>query len=139
MVLTLGLDESRVESSELARMYSGLCTSTLVFFEARIKGRDPRRLRAACVKHGIVVLRPTAKALALIRAAARKRVKQLGLSSSHIADFMHILLAKKIRAVFVTADRSACKRARDLGVECIYLPDWWRNIAKDLAGNKPRS
>ena len=132
----IGLVEGRVESLEFARRHRDLCTSSLVFLEARLKGRDPRPLQEHCKKHGITVVRPTAKTVALLRSAARKQVKQLGLSSRHIPDFMHVLFAKTLHALFVTADRTTCRRARDLGIECIYLPDWWRQVAQELGGDK---
>ena len=112
-----------------------MCTSSLVFLEARLKGRDPRPLQERCREHGITVVWPTAKTVAPLRSAARKRV-ELGLSSRHVFDFMHILLAKTLRAAFVTADKATCRRARELGLECVYLPDWWRRVAQELGGDK---
>ena len=109
----IGLAEGRMESLEFARRNRGLCTSSLVFLEARLKGRDPRPLRELCGRHGITVLNPTAKEFMLLRARARRYVDARGLSARYMPDFMHILLAKDSHAVFVTADKSACKRARD--------------------------
>ena len=123
----IGLVEGRIESLEFARRHRGLCTSEIVMLEARLKGRETEPLETACREHNIRVLKLKRKTLSVLMHRAWRMVEKHGLSKRHIYDFIHMLIAKQLNAVYVTADRRSCNWAREmLGLECIYLPEWWK-------------
>ena len=135
----IDLASSDPRAVEFAEENEGrICVSKLLFYELEASIDDPeelsalrRTLRRVLRKYRVRLLplsreRYRALFLKALRLLGRLGVRVEEVSYNTVHDTMHILIAKKRGAVFVTGDLAACRRAIRLGACCIYTRsgDW---------------
>jgi predicted nucleic acid-binding protein len=135
----IDLAEDNPKAVEFARENEGLiCVSKLLFYELEASIEDPeelsalrRMLRRVLQRYHIRLLPLSRERYRALFLEALKALNELGLrveevSYNTVHDTMHILIAEREGAVFVTGDLAACRRAIRLGVCCIYTrsEDW---------------